>query len=372
MCYNAQTRTDQEQRVEGKLRIALAGAGFGEKYLVGLLGNPEVEVMGIFSRRQERAAEMADKYGLPFRTRHYAELLQLPHLDAVAVVTPNSTHVEFVMAALRARKHVICDKPLALNGLEATELRQFAEAVAVRHVTFVPYRFSPASLAMKRAMAEGKVGRVIRVRAVWGVDLRKEPLRWRFQSRLSGPGVLTDLGAHILDLLLWWAGPIRRVLGQCRTLVPQRPAEIGGLIKEVDVPDEASGLLEFARSGIGSLHLSWNATRDQKIEIEGDAGTLTYTSPSLLQWLEGRGAFSPSVTFAPRGGAPQSLPLPEMTRFSSQPAALQWMFGQIVAYLRGEARPETVATFADGAAALRVIDALAADDGKWQDVPPER
>lgn len=357
--------------MEGKLRIAIAGAGFGEKYLIGLLPNPEVEVVGVYSRRQERAAAMADRYHLPFHTRHYPELLQAPRLDAVAVVTPNSTHTEFVLAALRARKHVICDKPLALNSAEGAELRQFADAVGVRHVTFVPYRFSPASLVMKRAMTEGKVGRVIRVRGHWGVDLRNEPLRWRFQSKLSGPGVVSDLGAHLLDLILWLAGPIRRVLGRCRTLVPERPAEVGGLMKAVDVPDEASALLEFAASGVGSVQLSWNSTRDQKIEIEGDRGTLTYESPSLLQWLDGKGPFTPSVTFLPRGGSrPETLPLPEMTYFDTQPRALAWMFMHIASYLRGEETPEPVATFSDGAAALAVIDGMveSSEVGKWVEV----
>jgi len=357
--------------VEGKLRIALAGVGFGEKYLVGLLPNPDVEVVGVYSRRQERAAEIADRYRLPFHTRHYPELLQHPRLDAVAVVTPNSTHAEFVLAALRARKHVICDKPLALNAAEGVELRQFADAVGVRHVTFVPYRFSPAALAMKQAMAEGRVGRVIRVRGAWGVDLRNEPLRWRFQSRLSGPGVVADLGAHLLDLLVWWVGPIRRVLGRCRTHVPERPAEVGGLMKAVDVPDEASALLEFAGSGVGSVNLSWNARRDQKVEIEGDVGTLTYESPSLLQWLDGKGPFTPSVTFLPRGGAkPEQLPLPQMPYFDTQPRALAWMFMHVVSYLRGEPKPDPVATFTDGAAVLQVMDGMveSGETGKWLEV----
>lgn len=357
--------------MEGKLRVAIAGVGFGEKYAIGLRPNPEVEVVGVYSRRQERAAAFADRYHLPFHTRHFPELLQAPRLDAVAVVTPNSTHAEFVLAALRARKHVICDKPLALNAREGEELRQFAEAVGVRHVTFVPYRFSPAALAMRRAMQEGKVGRVIRVRGSWGVDLRAEPLRWRFQSRLSGPGVVADLGAHVLDLITWWAGPIRRVLGRCRTQVTERPTEVGGLVKPVDVPDEASSLLEFANSGVGSVQLSWNAKWDQKVEIEGDAGTLRYESPSLLQWLDGKGPFTPSVTFLARGGTKaERLALPEMEYFDTQPRALAWMFMHIVSYLRGEETPDPVATFADGAATLAVIDAMveSSDAGKWLEV----
>lgn len=358
--------------MERKLRIAIAGTGFGEKYVTGLKALPEVEVVGVYSRRPERAAAMAERFQIPYSTRHFHVLLDLPDLHAVAVVTPNSTHAEFVRATLRAGKHVICDKPLALTGREAAELLQLAEAAGVRHVTFVPYRFSPASLEMKEAMAEGQIGRVLRVRATWGVDLRAEPLRWRFQSKLSGPGVVTDLGAHILDLVTWWVGPIRRVLGRCRTLVPQRPTEVGGRLKEVDVPDACWALVEFAGAGVGSVALSWNQKRDQRIEIEGERGTLIYQSPSLLQWLEGKGPFQPSVTLVRPGeaGRRAELPLPGQQDFTAPEPALARMFGDIVSYLLGRERPEPVATFQVGEEVLRVIDAIVASDqaGRWLDV----
>ncbi len=99
----------------GKLRVAIAGTGFGEKYAAGLRANPEVDVVAVFSRRIERAAAMAEKFGIPAYTRDFEDLLRIPYLDAVAVVTPNSTHADFVYQAIRARKHVICDKPLALT-----------------------------------------------------------------------------------------------------------------------------------------------------------------------------------------------------------------------------------------------------------------
>ncbi len=358
-----------------RLRIAIAGTGFGEKYATGLIANPEVEVVGVFSRRAERAAAMAEKFEIPFSTRHFENLLEIPHLDAVAVVTPNSTHAEFVQAAAAAGKHVICDKPLALIAPEGAELLRAADEAGLRHVAFVPYRFSPAAAAMKQATAEAQAGRVVNVRASWGVDLRGEPLRWRFQRKLSGAGVLADLGAHLLDLLTWWVGPIRRVLGHCKTLVPKRPAEIGGRTRKVDVPDECWALLEFAGAGVGSLALSWNAARNQQIEIEGDRGLLAYTSPSLLQWLSGRGQFDPSADFTLAGvGRTTSLPLPGRESFATQQDALAKMFQEIVSYLKGGEKPQSVATFRDGTDVLRIIDALedSANQGCWVEVPPGR
>lgn len=354
--------------MQGKLRIAIAGTGFGEQYLIGLKALPEVEVVGVYSRRPERAAALAERYGVPYSTRHLHVLLGLPGLDAVAVVTPNSTHAEFVEAALEAGKHVICDKPLALNSEEGARLVTLAEARRLRHVTFVPYRFSPASVAIKEAIAEGQIGRILRVKASWGIDLRDEPLRWRFQRRLSGPGVVADLGAHLLDLLSWWAGPIRRVLGRLRTLVPQRPAEVGGRLRPVDVPDECWALLEFGAAGVGSLSLSWNGKRDQRVEVEGERGTLIYESPSLLQWLAGKGAFTPSVTLVSAGeaGRAQALRLPGSERFRTQETALAHMLGEITGYLRGGPRPDTVASFREGWEVLRAIDAIVASDEREQ------
>jgi len=362
--------------LDGKLRIAIAGTGFGEKYALGLRALPEVEVIGVYSRRPERAAAMAERFAIPYSTRHLHVLLDLPDLHALAVVTPNSTHAEFVRAALDAHLHVICDKPLALTGAEGAELAALAEAAGVRHVTFVPYRFSPAALAVKAALEQAHLGRIVSARANWGVDLRAEPLRWRFQGTLSGPGVVADLGAHVLDLLTWWLGPIRRVLGRCRTLVAQRPAEAGGRMRPVDVPDECWALLEFAGAGVGSVSLSWNEKRDQRIEIQGERGSLVYESPSLLQWLTGQGPFRPTATLVSGGRSARHtpLPLPGLHDFAAPEAGLTRMFRDIVAHLRAGEKTDSVATFHDGAGVLQVMDAIVASNqaGGWLEVaaPP--
>jgi predicted dehydrogenase len=358
--------------VQRKLRVGIAGTGFGEKYAVGLKANPEIELAGVFSRRPHRASAMADRYEIPFSTRDFEQLLALPGLDAVAIVTPNSTHSEFVRAAIRARKHVICDKPLALTAQEGADLCRLAEGTGVRHVTFVPYRFSPAAAAMRAAVSEGQVGRVVNVRGGWGIDLRGEPLRWRFQRDLSGAGVVADLGAHILDLMIWCMGPIRRVLGRCKTLVPERPSEAGGRMRPVDVPDECWALLEFAQSGVGSVRLSWNGVRNQHLEVEGDRGELAYESPSLLQWLDGKGEFDPSAEFALLSGTParSQLPMPGRDDFGNQADALARMFRDIVIYLKGGERSEYVATFNDGCEVLKAIDAIERSNasGGWTEV----
>lgn len=353
-----------------KLRVAIAGTGFGEQYAIGLKGNPEVELAAVFSRRPERAQAMAERFEIPVATHRFEHLLELPGVDAIAIVTPNSTHVQYVRAAIRARKAVICDKPLALTGEEAEALWETAEAAGVRHVTFVPYRFSPAALAVKQAMEDGLVGRVVSVRARWSVDLRKEPLRWRFQRKLSGAGVVADLGAHIFDLIMWFAGPVRRVLGRCHTVVPARPTEIGRRLRPVDVPDECCALLEFAQTGFGSVNLSWNGTQDQHFEIEGDRGKLVYHSPSLLQWLGGGGPFDPYVTITRRDGGHAVASLEGMSDFDRKETALTKMFGEVVGYLRGGERTPSLATFEEGAQVLRVVDAVERSQaaGNWADV----
>jgi predicted dehydrogenase len=162
----------------------------------------------------------------------------------------------------------------------------------------------------------------------------------------------------------------------------------------VDVPDECWSLVEFAEAGVGSVALSWNEKRDQKIEIEGERGTLIYQSPSLLQWLDGKGSFQPSATLrrrsAPLAGADRPpgggsaaaavhpeesgrttiLPMPSVREFSTPDVALTHMFREIVSYLRGDEKADPIATFRDGAAVLEVIDAMVASNetGRWLDV----
>jgi predicted dehydrogenase len=123
---------------------------------------------------------------------------------------------------------------------------------------------------------------------------------------------------------------------------------------------------------VGSVSLSWNEKRDQKIEIEGERGTLIYQSPSMLQFLSGRGPFQPTSTLVRPGeeGRRVQLPMPNVQDFATPEAALAHMFRQIVSYLRGEEKPESVATFRDGAEVLKVIDAMVASNetGRWLEV----
>jgi len=170
---------------------------------------------------------------------------------------------------------------------------------------------------------------------------------------------------------MWGVGPIRRVLGRCKTLVPERPSEVGGRRRPVDVPDECWALLEFDGPGIGSVKLSWNAKRNQTAEIEGDRGRISYESPSLLQWLDNRGDFHPTAHLAlsPEAGRSAELPV-DMADFGRPEAALGRMFRDVVSYLKGGEKPDCVATFRDGAAVMRVIDALETSDrrGAWVDL----
>jgi predicted dehydrogenase len=153
-------------------------------------------------------------------------------------------------------------------------------------------------------------------------------------------------------------------------IVTERPLEAGGRIRPVDVPDECWALLEFA-TGIGSVKLSWNANRDQQIELEGDRGKLLYQSPSLLQWLEGKGEFSPLARIELAPGSARTTDLPLQTReFATPEQALARMFRDIVAYLQGGEKPDCVATFRDGAEVMKVIDAIeqSNETGNWVEI----
>jgi predicted dehydrogenase len=128
----------------------------------------------------------------------------------------------------------------------------------------------------------------------------------------------------------------------------------------VDVPDECWSLVEFGQAGVGSVRLSWNGRRNQHIEIEGDRGGLAYESPSMLQWLEGKGEFDPSVGLSRPSGptAVSHLPMPGKEHFTDQADALARMFADVVEYLRGGERSDLVATFRDGLEVLQIIDAV--------------
>ncbi|TDC33364.1 Gfo/Idh/MocA family oxidoreductase [Micromonospora sp. 15K316] len=203
----------------------------------------------ICGRDSGKVAEAADRLGWEAYTTDWRDLIDRDDIDVVDVCTPGDSHAEIALAALAAGKHVLCEKPLANTVQEAREMAAAAataQAAGVRSMCGFNYRRVPAVTMMRQLVADGRLGVIRHVRAVylqdWIVD-PQFPLVWRLQKDRAGSGALGDIGAHIIDLTQYVTGQrITGVSAVTETFVKERP-----------LPAESSGLAASANGGDGQV-----------------------------------------------------------------------------------------------------------------------
>ncbi|MFI7597433.1 Gfo/Idh/MocA family protein [Actinoplanes sp. NPDC049681] len=202
----------------------------------------------VCGRDETKVAAAAAKLGWESHATDWRQVVTADDVDLVDICTPGDTHAEIALAALAAGKHVLCEKPLANSVAEA---RQMAEAAAaaqakgIRTMCGFNYRRVPAVALMRRLVAEGRIGTIRHVRAVylqdWIVD-PEFPLVWRLRKDVAGSGALGDIGAHIVDLTQYVTGQqITGVSALTETFVRERP-----------LPTQASGLSAAGNGHAGS------------------------------------------------------------------------------------------------------------------------
>ena len=196
-----------------KLRVGVIGASLYSdlRHLPALKSHPHADTVAICDVIRDRAEEMAKKYDIPFVSTDYREVIKKGNLDAIFVVTPDDTHHAITMDALNAGLHVMCEKPLAHNARQSREMYEKAEAVGVKHMTFFSCRWSPHYRYLKELIDEGYIGRCfdchISLLTGWG---RGGMYSWRY-DRNHGNGMLSEYGAHMIDLARWLIGDIAKV-----------------------------------------------------------------------------------------------------------------------------------------------------------------
>ncbi len=242
------------------------------------------EMACICGRSAEAVAAAASKLGWASHETDWRRVIERDDVDMIDVSTPGDTHAEIAIAALRAGKHVLCEKPLA-NTLAEAEAMTAAAADHPSQLATVGfnYRRIPAVELARRLIADGRLGVIRHVRAVylqdWIVD-PEFPLVWRLQKDLAGSGALGDIGAHIVDLSQHVLGDrIASVCGMTETFITQRPLPDGSTRGEVTVDDAAILLARFAGGAVATFEASRFATGRKnalRIEINGSLGSLAF------------------------------------------------------------------------------------------------
>ncbi len=286
-----------------QLRIGMIGYSFmGEAHSQGwrvapkffdLPLNPVMQT--IVGRNEEAVAQAATRLGWKTYATDWRAVVESDEVDLIDVCTPGDTHAEIAIAALKAGKHVLCEKPLANSVAEAEAMAAAAEVAAktgAKAMVGFTYRRVPAVALAREMIAAGKIGPIRQVRAQYLQDWLADenaPLAWRLDKEKAGSGALGDIGAHIIDLTQYMTGEsITGVTGMLETFVKERPVAVAssGLSGEagtergpVTVDDAALFLARFSGGAIATFEatrFAWGRKNAIRIEINGTKGSIAF------------------------------------------------------------------------------------------------
>jgi predicted dehydrogenase len=335
-----------------------------------------VVLQAVAGRDARRTAVFAERFGIANASTDWRAVIQDPAVTVFDNVGPNHLHAEPTLAALAAGKHVVCEKPLALDGEQAWELLSAARRAGVKHMCAFNYRFVPAVKLARDLISDGRLGEIRHFRARYLQDWLVDPaaeVTWRLRSDHAGSGALGDLGSHIIDLARFLVGEISDVSGATQTFVHERGGE------RADVDEAFQALIGFESGASGTLEASRvcpGRANSLVLEVNGTHGSLVFDLERLNElWVH-------------RADGPRELRGLQRVLVTdpAQPGLAGWWppghvlgwehtFTHEVADLVSAiaAGTDPAPSFADGLQVQRVLAAVehsAGQDSGWTPVPP--
>ena len=282
-----------------ELGIGIIGTGFMGKahafaYRAALAAFPDIPVPRlemIADVNEALASKAAHQYGFARSSADWRTLVNDPRIDVVSITTPNTLHKEMALAAIAAGKHVHCEKPLSPSLVDSLVMVEAAEKAGVATQVGFNYIKNPLLKQARDMIAAGELGEITGFRGIHAEDYMHDPespYSWRIDP-VGGPGVIADLGSHIIGMARFMLGPIAEVSADVRTVVTSRPVSRGATErKDVLVDDVARILVNFWRGCGGTIEANWIATgRKMQLgfEISGAKGSLVFTQERLNELL---------------------------------------------------------------------------------------
>jgi predicted dehydrogenase len=235
--------------------VAVIGLGMGQGHLRNYSAIPEVQILAIADIDEDRLKTCTDTFNVPRPCTDYREVLAMPDINAVSICLPNFLHAPVTIEALQAGKHVLVEKPMAMSAQEAQAMLAEAARQGKTLAVSMNYRwdFNPDSHYLKQLITQGKLGEVYYIRSA---SLRRRTFlrgqkSWFSQKQRSGGGALIDMGPHMIDLAMWFAGDFTpvQVSGVTRT----------ALMVDTDVDDLASALIRLKGGATIALESTWES-----------------------------------------------------------------------------------------------------------------
>jgi predicted dehydrogenase len=240
-------------------------------------------LIAICGRNEEAVAEAARRYGYEGYYTDWRKMLADDRIQLLDNGGPNDMHAEPCIAAAKADKHVLCEKPLARTAQEAKEMLDAVNKAGVKHMVAFNYRFVPAVRQARNLIESGALGQIYHYRAIylqeWIMPHYGTPKIWRLDKQVAGSGALGDLGAHIIDLGHFMIGGMKSVSAMTRTFITERPLTSGKGTGKVDVDDAFVAAVEFENGAIGTLEATRFAAGRKNyevLEINGEKGSIRF------------------------------------------------------------------------------------------------
>lgn len=335
--------------------VGIIGTGWGARVQVPAFRAAGLEVTALAGSRPDKTAQIAGELGVAWHTANWRELLARPDVALVSIVTPPSLHREMAVAALEAGKHVLCEKPTALNAGEAEAMQAAAQAhpgllALIDH----ELRFLPAVRHARQLIADGAIGtpRHADVRFISsGRSDASKPWTW-WADAAQGGGSLGAIGSHAIDLLRYVLGDeVHQAQGLINSFIAERPDGQRGM-RAVTADDFAAATLRFTHGTIATL------TAGAVARIDEPSSATIYSAEGTLRFTEGK------LLHATPGAAFNDITPPHTASF---PDGISGDFPQGTVYI-GQALRDALngdrtaigaaATFADGLAIQRALDAI--------------
>jgi predicted dehydrogenase len=373
------------------LNIGLVGYGFmGRTHSNAFLQAPRFfdlpyrpVLKAVAARNPVRLKAFAANWGYASAEPDWRALIDRNDIDVIDIASPNDTHREIAVAAAKAGKMVMCEKPLGRTAAEALEMVKAVEAAGVPNTVWYNYRRVPAVTMIKNLLDEGKFGRIFHYRAKflqdWTIsqDLPQggEGL-WRLDVSVAGSGVTGDLLAHNIDTALWLNGPITEVTAMTETFIKERKHSLTGKVQPVGIDDASAFLCRFENGSTATFEATRYARGHKALytlEINGEHASAFWDLHDLhrIQYFdhkdEGRvrGWRNVHVTDGDQ---------PYMKHWwvpGLQIGYEHTFIHQFADFVRAAANGKSLApTFRDGLATDYVTDAVlkSAKSGKWETV----
>jgi predicted dehydrogenase len=291
-----------------KLNIGLIGCGFmGRTH-----SNASRKVNNFFDLEYQpvlkavcdldeaRAKAFAAKWGYESYETDWRQLIARKDIDLVDITLPNNMHREVAIAAAKAGKMILCEKPLARNGPEGLKMVQAIEKAGVPNMVSYNYRRIPAVTLAKQLIDEGRLGRIFHYRAKFLQDwtISKDlpqggPGLWRLDVKVAGSGVTGDLLAHCIDTALWLNGGIDSVTAMTETFIKERQHTETGKVEKVGIDDACAFLARFKNGSLATFESTRYARGHKALytfEINGEHASIFWDLHDLhrLQYFEHR------------------------------------------------------------------------------------